>query len=65
MRNCARSALAEVVPAGAVKAEVKKTMVRLLDGKTATTGLVPAQGVLPLLDPVFNLPSAIVNLGHL
>lgn len=43
--------MAEVVPAGAVKAEVKKTMVRVLGRKTATTGLVPAQGVLPLFDP--------------
>ena len=30
--------------------------------ETVTTRLVPAQGVLAFLDPVFNIPSAVVYL---
>ena len=29
------------------------------------TGFVPTQGVLPFLDPVFHIPSTILDLGHL
>jgi len=33
--------------------------------KTLATGLVPTQGVLALLDPVFHIPPTVIDFDHL
>ena len=37
----------------------------LIGLKALPAGLVPVQGVLPLLDPVFDLGPAVIDLDHL